>query len=292
MLVLEYTLRTLIELSKKDLRNKKVVIFCDNRSAVLAISRQFLTSGLLLQIANLVKGFELLGATVDFVWLPAHQPIEALQRIKHLRMNEIADKLTRDENASETIWNVPTTRQELKRKLYKKAMRNVYEKWQITDIFYPKKFRMDRIARNKWVMARDSINDHRALLSQQNPFTYPDLTHLSRANMFKITALFTNFNFLRGHMSRFTECSDICRGCHGGRENSLHVAEFCPAYARARVEIFGSSIIRVEDMNCNVTDFIRFINKSNLSAKLTTWNLNQYEDDLDDSLLDSFIYEE
>jgi hypothetical protein len=207
-------------------------------------------------------------------------------------MNEIADNLTRANYANRTEWNLPITKQELKEKLYKEAIRNVYDRWYETDLFYARKFRMDRIVRNKWFMARDSIRDHKRLRTEQNPFTYPDLTHLSRANMFKIIALFTNFNFLKSHMSKITDCSNICRGCRRGRENSLHVAEYCPSYAVSRVEVFNDSIIRVEDMNCNVTDFVRFINKTNLSSKLTTWNQNQYEDDLDDSLLDSYTEDE
>lgn len=216
--------------------------------------------------------------TIRFVWIPAHQDREHLQRSRRLRMNNIADKLTRDVNAPSTNWRLPCTRKEIKRELQTAAVRKLNKWWDKrtngTNLKYTRFFKIQELVKNRMLMKIKGYKAHNQLRKIGRKYTHQDMTHLSRRNFFKYTSFITSISFLRSHMKYLTrgESSDLCRGCGMGPENPQHLIGRCQAFGRTRLRIFGHSEFSIEDIDFDPRKIISFINSTKIKEWLERWD--------------------
>lgn len=258
--------------------NQRIAIFCDNLAAVKSVTDKFHCSHLLHIIDHEISLLENLGNEITLIWIPAHQSESSMARNYRFRFNDIADALSKDENAIIEDWNLTRTKSELKRILHIESLKSLMLKWNNSQIINAKAFNISDLIKLRYTMALKNVRDSRLMKSNRFPDTMLDICNLSKINAFKLLSFVSGANLLNGHMSRFTSRPEICRSCQtaGSRETSKHLLFFCPAFDTLRYQIFRTTTVTPESLRFQPTKILQFINRSSIKDKLID---NQRYDD-------------
>ncbi len=97
------------------------------------------------------------------------------------------------------------------------------------------------------------------------------LLKLDRTLLSQLVQLITGHNFLKRHEALVSKDEDnLCRLCEEEEESSYHIITECPALARVRFEILGTTSL-VDPSDWSVNQVIRLLREASVDD-LMGWN--------------------
>lgn len=136
---------------------------------------------------------------VKIIWIPAHVEDERLKKSKHLRMNNITDKLTHDENAINTDWKLSLMKKEIKRKLEHQAWKEALVKYKRSSLFTGKAYEMSRLTVRK--IREFEVPLGPSTLAGKSDLR-SDLRNLKRSEFFAVTSFVAGQSYLRDYICK------------------------------------------------------------------------------------------
>jgi len=214
---------------------ERIYFFVDCQAAIQAINKPFVVSATvrraLLACSEVAKH-----NTLVFHWIKAHVGIQG---------NEHADSLAKRgaQDVSLMLADTPF--------LSVRTARTMLQD------------KFDEQWTSRW-QARTDCRQTKIWFPEVNKPYSQRLMHLDRTTLSIMVQIITGHNFLRRHSSLINPDEESeCRLCLEDEESSFHIVAECPALARPRLQVLGSSIL-AEPLTWSVTQVLSFLQEAHI----------------------------
>lgn len=251
----------------KNITNMKLGFFIDNKGVVTSLGHSSTKSSMIAKTLHKCEILESRNNTISLIWIPSHRAEE----IRQFKLNDEADRLTRDQNALPclTLCNLPQTKIELKRHLEGIALKRVLNEWSQCSLKTSKSFKLHELIKHRQC---GNVCQCKNNSRQCNKICTSSLIGFSRSDFFVLLSFFTGHCFLRKFISKMDDTTtDLCRACRKDQETPEHLVEACENYTAERREIFGRDTLSLTSTEFNPHMILRFLEITKIKDILKSW---------------------
>ena len=223
---------------KENRIGRTIVIYSDSRAALMALDCTKVKSQLVLQTQlELQRAGEI--NNVILRWVKAHVGHEG---------NEAADALAKERTE---LQQVCSDAPKIPESMVKMRFRQKFDqKWQ-----------------ESW-MARGDCRQTKQWFPGLNKRRSFEILNLGRKTLSWVVQLITGHNFMRRHESLVLENDENeCRLCLEDEETTLHIMAECPALARVRAQIFGTTF-QSTPLLWSTKEIVSFVREASIGSLL------------------------